>query len=355
MEIEFIPRFAKIKVIGLGGGGCNAVSRMVREEVQGADLIAVNTDAQALLLTEAPFKVQIGERLTKGLGVGGDPEIGRQAAEESRDRLQELVSGADMVFVTTGMGGGTGTGAAPVLAELAKEAGALTVGIVTKPFLFEGARRQDVALEGIARLNEKADTVIIIPNERLLQICGRDLLLENAFRMVDDVLRQGVQAITEVVTVPGIINLDFADVKAVMANAGPAWMAVGQAGGHSRAKEAAQAALQSPLLDVSIEGAKSVLFTFTGNINQTTLYEVNEAAELIKSAVDPEANVIFGVVYDSKMGNEVRLTLIATGFAAKRKAPLPSKEETHLFLRYLGEEDKLDTPTFLRQRPLRRQ
>jgi cell division protein FtsZ len=265
--------------------------------------------------------------------------------------LQELIKDADMVFITAGMGGGTGTGAAPVLAELAKEAGTLTVGIVTKPFAFEGTRRQKVAEAGITRLTEKVDTLIIIPNERLLTICSRDLLVENAFKMVDDILRQGVQAITGVIVIPGVINLDFADVKAVMKDAGHAWMAIGQASGHDRAREAAQAALSSPLLETSIDGATSVLFTFTGGISQTTLYEVNEAAEIIKGVVDPDANVIFGVVYDPNMGNEVRLTLVATGFTTKRKPPPPPQDEMQRLLRYLDEEDKLDTPTFLRHRP----
>jgi cell division protein FtsZ len=353
-EQEFVPRLAKIKVMGLGGGGSNAVSRMVREGIGGVEFIAANTDAQALLYTEAPNRVQIGPRLTKGLGVGGDPEMGLAAAEESRDLLREIVTGCDMLFLAAGMGGGTGTGAISVVAELAKEAEILTVGIVTKPFAFEGGRRLKVAEEGIARLLEKIDTVIIIPNERLLAVCDPDLLMDDAFRMVDDVMSQGVQAISGIITTPGVINLDFADVRAVMKDAGPAWMAIGQGGGRDRARDAAQAAVSSPLLDVSIQGATSVLFNITGDIGHTTLNEVNQAAEIIGSAVDPEANIIFGAVYDSKMENEVRLTLIATGFSAKRKAALPKAEEMRELLRFLEEEEKLDTPTFLRRRPPRK-
>jgi cell division protein FtsZ len=341
---------AKIKVIGLGGGGCNAVNRMVKEGIYGIDFTAINTDTQALHSIEVPRKIQIGERLTKGLGVGGDHQVGQEAAEESREELRELVTGADMVFLTVGMGGGTGTGGAPIIAELAKEAEALTIGIVTRPFSFEGLRRQKVAEEGINHLLEKVDTLIIIPNDRLLAVANRDILLEDAFSMVDDVLRRGVQAITDIITVPGVINVDFADVRAVMRDGGPAWLSIGQGTGRERAKDAARDALDSPLLDVSIEGAKGVLFNITGSISQTTLHEVNEAAELIHSAVDPEANIIFGAVYDPRMENRVRLTLIATGFAAKKKPAPPKKEEMRQLLKYLEEEDKLDTPTFLRRR-----
>jgi cell division protein FtsZ len=353
-DAQFVPTLAKIKVVGVGGGGSNAVSRMVREGIGGVEFYAVNTDAQALLYAEAPNRIQIGPKLTKGLGVGGDPDVGLQAAEESRDLLRNIIGGCDMLFITAGMGGGTGTGAAPVVAEVAREAGILTVGIVTRPFGFEGARRQKVAEDGIARLAERVDTVILIPNERLLAICSRDLLMDDAFKMVDDVLSQGVQAITGLITTPGVINLDFADVKAVMKDAGPAWLAIGQAGGRNRARDAAQAAIASPLLDVSIEGATAVLLNITGDITQTTLHEVSEAAEIIRSAVDPEANIVFGAVYDPKMESEVRLTLIATGFSAKRKAALPKGEEMRQLLKFLEEEEKLDTPTFLRRRPLRK-
>lgn len=347
---QFVTKSANIKVIGLGGGGSNAVSRMVREGIRGVDFISVNTDAQALQTAEAATRIQIGERLTKGLGSGGDPEVGRQAAEESIDVLREAIGECDMLFITTGMGGGTGTGAASVVAEIAKEAGTLSIGIVTRPFNFEGTRRQRVAEEGIANLASKVDTLIVIPNERLLTLADRDLLVDNAFRMVDDVLKHGVQAISELVTVPGVINLDFADVKAVMKNAGPAWLAIGHGSGHNRARDAAQEAISSQLLDVSIEGAKGILFNITGAIGQTTLHEVNEAAEIIRGAVDPEANIIFGVVYEPKMENDVRLTLVATGFSAKKKVALPEREEMRQLLRFLEEEDKLDTPTFLRRR-----
>ena len=350
---EFIAKYAKIKVIGIGGGGCNAVTRMVREGIRGVNFIAANTDVQALQYAEAPTKIQIGERLTRGLGVGGDPQKGLEAAEESRDQLREAIGDADLLFITTGMGGGTGTGGASIVAELAREAEALTIGIVTKPFLFEGRRREKVAEEGIVNLSDKVDTLIVIPNERLLTIANRDLLVDRAFKMVDDILRQGVQAITELITVPGVVNLDFADIQAVMKDAGPAWLAIGQGSGHNRARDAAQAAISSPLLDISIEGAKGVIFNITGGISQTTLHEVNEAAEIIQAAVDPEANIIFGVVYDPKMENEVRLTLVATGFTAKKKPALPPREEMRQLLKFLEEEDKLDTPTFLRRRPPR--
>ncbi len=347
---QFTTKFAKIKVIGAGGGGSNAVSRMVREGIRGVDFISVNTDAQALQYAEAPTRIQIGEKITRGLGVGGDPEVGRQAAEESIDVLRETIGDCDMLFITTGMGGGTGTGAAPVIAELAKAAEVLTIGIVTRPFNFEGARRARVAEEGIASLADKVDTLIVIPNERLLSLADRDLLVDNAFRMVDDILKHGVQAISELITVPGVINLDFADVKAVMQNAGPAWLAIGHGSGHQRARDAAQEAITSPLLDVNIDGAKGIIFNITGAIGQTTLHEVNEAAEIIRGAVDPEANIIFGVVYDPKMENDVRLTLVATGFTAKKRVVLPEREEMRQLLRFLEEEDKLDTPTFLRRR-----
>ena len=284
-KTSFVPNPAKIKVIGLGGGGCNAVTRMVREEIQGVEFIAMNTDAQALSITEAPTRVQIGEKLTKGLGVGGDHTKGAKAAEESRDELQELVSAADMVFITCGMGGGTGTGAAPTIAEIAKQTGALTIAVVTKPFSFEGNHRCQVADDGILRLLGKVDTLIIIPNDRLLDLCDQKTAVDSAFMMADDVLRHGVQAIAEVITVPGLINLDFADIRSIMKNAGPAWMSVGRGRGQNRAVEAAKAALNSPLLDVSIGGAKGVLFNVCGGSN-LTLFECNEAADVIASSVD---------------------------------------------------------------------
>ena len=343
---------AKIKVIGLGGGGCNAITRMVQEEIQGVEFIAMNTDAQAMAMTEAPIRIQLGERLTRGLGVGGDHAFGQRAAEESRDEVKEVVTGADMVFITAGMGGGTGTGAAPTVAEIAKQSGALTIAVVTKPFAFEGAHRCQVAEEGINQLLDKVDTLIIIPNDRLLGLCDQKTGVDNAFKMADDVLRHGVQAISEVITVPGVINLDFADVKAVMQDAGPAWMSIGRGSGQNRAVDAAKEALASPLLDVSASGSKGVLFNVVGS-NSLTLFEVNEAAEVIKQAVDPEANIIFGVAHDADMDKEVTITLIATGFLSKKgMAGVGRDEELNQFLSSLKKsEDELDVPSFLR-RPL---
>jgi len=349
-KASFVPNPAKIKVIGLGGGGCNAVTRMHQEGMQGVELIAMNTDAQALAITEAPIRVQLGEKLSRGLGVGGDHNAGQKAAEESRDELSDLVCGADMVFITGGMGGGTGTGAAPVVADLAKQSGALTIAVVTKPFTFEGVHRSDVAQEGIARLLGKVDTLIIIPNDRLLDICDQKAGVDNAFKMADDVLRHGVQAITEVITVPGMINLDFADVRAVMKDAGPAWMSMGIGSGKSRAVDAAKEALASPLLDVSIDGSQGVLFNIVGN-DSLTLYEVNEAAEAVKAAVDPDANIIFGVAHDPDMDGNVRITLVATGFASKSGMPETSDNEYDQLLKGLKSEEELDVPSFLR-RPL---
>jgi len=350
-KTTFSPNPAKIKVIGLGGGGCNAITRMVREQIQGVEFIGVNTDAQALSITEAPIRVQLGEKLTKGLGVGGDHVMGQKAAEESRDELSELISGADMVFITCGMGGGTGTGAAPVVAEISKQTGALTIAVVTKPFTFEGIHRTEVSDDGIVRLLGKVDTLIIIPNDRLLDLCDQKTVVDNAFKLADDVLRHGVQAIAEVITVPGLINLDFADVKAVMKDAGPAWMSMGVGSSKNRAVDAATEALASPLLDVSVEGAKGVLFNVAGGTG-LTLFEVNEAADVIKQAVDPEANIIFGVVQDPSMGEEIRITLIATGFASKLGLAGISREDEFMqLLKGLKSEEELDTPAFLR-RPL---
>ena len=351
-KTTFSPNPAKIKVIGLGGGGCNAVTRMVREQIQGVEFIGMNTDAQALSITEAPTRVQLGEKLTKGLGVGGDHVMGQKAAEENRDELSELLSGSDMVFITCGMGGGTGTGAAPVVAEVSKQIGALTIAVVTKPFTFEGVHRTEVAEDGIVRLLGKVDTLIIIPNDRLLDLCDQKTVVDNAFKLADDVLRHGVQAIAEVIIVPGLINLDFADVKAVMKDAGPAWMSMGVGSSKNRAVDAATEALASPLLDVSVEGAKGVLFNVAGGTG-LTLFEVNEAADVIKQAVDPEANIIFGVVQDPSMGEEVRITLIATGFTSKLGlAGVSREDEFNELLRGLkGKEEELDVPAFLR-RPL---
>ncbi len=347
-KTSFVPNPAKIKVLGLGGGGCNAITRMVQEEIQGVDFIGINTDAQALLLTEAPVRIQIGEKLTRGLGVGGDHIMGLKAAEQSRDELRECIAGADMVFITAGMGGGTGTGAAPAVAELAKEAHALTIAVVTKPFAFEGVHRREVAEEGIARLLDKVDTLIVIPNDRLISLCDNKTAVGNAFKIADDVLRHGVQSIAEVITVPGVINLDFADVKAVMKDAGPAWMSIGHGTGQNRAIDAAKAALASPLLDVSVEGAKGVLFNVCGG-SSLTLFEVNEAAEVIGKAVDPEANIIFGVVFDPKMDNEVRITLVCTGFVTARGPKIRKDEELRQLLQSMEGEHELDVPTFLRR------
>ena len=348
---SFAPNPARIKVIGLGGGGSNAISRMVRDEIQGVEFIAMNTDAQALALTEAPIRIQLGEKISRGLGVGGDHALGQKAAEETRDELREVVTGADMVFITAGMGGGTGTGAAPVIAETSKASGALTIAIVTKPFNFEGTRRCKVAEEGIANLLDKVDTLIIIPNDRLLSLCDNQTDVDAAFRMADDVLKHGVQAISEVITVPGLINLDFADVKAVMKDAGPAWMSIGIGTGKNRAIDAAKEALASPLLDVTLDGSNGVLFNVVGG-DSLTLFEVNEAAEVIKEAVDPEANIIFGVARDPEMDKDIRITLIATGFTSKIGMPGSDRDdELNRMLQGMKTEEEMDMPSFLR-RPL---
>jgi len=341
---------AKIKVIGLGGGGCNAITRMVQEQIQGVEFIAANTDAQAMALTEAPTRIQLGERLTRGLGVGGDHSLGHKAAEESRDEVKEAISGADMVFITCGMGGGTGTGAAAPIAEIAKQSGALTIAVVTKPFSFEGSNRTKVADEGIAQLLGKVDTLIIIPNDRLLDLCDQKTGVDTAFKMADDVLRHGVQAISDVITVPGMINLDFADVKAVMKDAGPAWMSIGRGSGQNRAVDAAKEALASPLLDVSASGSKGVLFNVVGGSN-LSLFEVNQAAEVIRQAVDPEANIIFGVASNAEMDKDLQITLIATGFVANREMPGAGEDaELNKMLTNLKKsEDELDVPSFLRR------
>ena len=342
----FTPTPAKIKAIGIGGGGCNAISRMVREGIRGVDFIAMNTDAQALALTEAPTRIQLGEKLTRGLGVGGDHRAGNKAAEESHQIIEELVEGADMVFVSSGMGGGTGTGGIPVVSQIAKESGALTIGVVTKPFSFEGGHRSEVAEEGILNLSDKVDTLIIIPNDRLLNLCDAKTTVDSAFKLADDALLLGVQAISEVVTVPGLINLDFADIKSVMKNSGPAWMSVGKGSGQNRAAEAAKAALASPLLDVSINGSKGVLFNITGG-SSLTLFECNEAAQVISQAVDPRANIIFGVVFDPKLDSEIKITVIATGFSSQYGKGAPNLEELRRLIK--GGGDTLDVPSFLRR------
>jgi cell division protein FtsZ len=310
---QSVETFARIKVIGVGGGGQNAVNRMIEEGIEGVEFIATNTDAQALTLSKAPIRVRLGDKLTRGLGAGGDPEIGRKAAEESGDELYNVLKGADMVFVTAGMGGGTGTGAAPVVSQVAKECGALTIGVVTRPFTFEGGRRSQAAEAGVTKMKEHAHTLISIPNDRLLQLADKKSSLQDAFRMADDVLRQGIQGISELITVPGLINLDFADVRAIMSEGGAALMAVGRGNGEDRAKNAAEQAISSQLLDITIDGARGVLFNVTGGPN-LTLFEVNQAAAIIRETAHPDVNMIFGAVIDSDMGDEVRVTVIATGF-----------------------------------------
>jgi cell division protein FtsZ len=321
---------------------------MVREQLHGVEFIGMNTDAQALEITEAMQRIQLGEKLTRGLGAGGDHLIGRKAAEESRDSIAEVVSGADMIFITAGMGGGTGTGSAPIVAEVAKKSGALTIAVVTKPFSFEGTHRNHTAEEGITALMENVDTLIIIPNDRLLDLCDQKTSVDGAFRLADEVLHHGVQAIAEVITVPGLINLDFADIRTIMKDAGPAWMSIGRGTGQNRAIDAAKQALASPLLDVSMQGAKGVLFNISGN--NLTLYEVNNAAEVIRQAVDPQANVIFGVVLDPNMGNDVRLTLIATGFMTRETMAGAAKEKELTRLLKGIEDDELDMPSYMRKR-----
>jgi cell division protein FtsZ len=323
--------FATIKVIGVGGGGGNAVNRMIDEGLGGVDFIAVNTDSQSLLLSKARTRVRIGDKLTRGLGAGGNPEIGRKAAEESADELYEVLRGADMVFITGGMGGGTGTGAAPVVAQVSKELGALTIGVVTRPFTFEGSRRIAAAEMGIEDLKGKVDTLIVIPNDRLLQIVDKRASLNDAFRMADDVLRQGIQGISELITVPGLINLDFADVRTIMSEGGAALMAVGMASGEDRARKAAEAAISSSLLDVTIDGARGILFNVTGGPDMS-LFEVNEAAAIIKETSHADVNLIFGAVIDENMRDQIRITVIATGFERQsgvttRMMPKPAMSE----------------------------
>lgn len=315
-----IARFAKIKVIGIGGGGCNAVNSMIiNNQISGVDFLAVNTDAQALLTSQAQTKIQIGDMLTRGLGAGGNPELGKQAAEESREKIKDFLRETDMVFLTCGEGGGTGTGATPVIAEVAKEVGCLTVAVVTKPFRFEGTRRMVSAEEGILNLKDKVDTLIVIPNQRLLEVIDRKMTLLEAFRVADSVLSQGVQGISDLITTPGLINVDFADVRSIMTNAGSALMGIGTGVGENRAATAARTAIASPLLEISVQGAKGVLFNITGG-NDLTMAEVDEAAKLISAAVDPDANIIFGASVDESLVDQVKITVVATGFdETKRK------------------------------------
>ncbi|MCA9950250.1 MAG: cell division protein FtsZ [Anaerolineales bacterium] len=308
-----LENLAVIRVVGVGGGGSNAVNRMIAENVTGVDFVAVNTDNQALLLSDAPTRVRIGDKLTRGLGAGGNPEQGEKAATESLEEVYEILKGADMVFITAGMGGGTGTGAAPIIAKAAREQGALTIGVVTKPFMFEGSKRSNAAEQGIEQLREHVDTLIVIPNDRLLEITDKRVSLNDSFRMADDVLRQGIQGISELITVPGLINLDFADVKTIMSEGGAALMAVGHGDGDDRARVAAEQAVSSRLLDVTIDGARGILFNITGG-SDLSLFEVNQAAAIIRETAHPDANLIFGAVIDESMGDEIRITVIATGF-----------------------------------------
>jgi len=347
LDLDGLP---PIKVVGVGGGGCNAVNRMVQARILGVEFVGINTDTQALMRCEAESRVRIGDRITRGLGVGGDPERGRQAAEESRDEVKETLKGADMVFITAGMGGGTGTGAAPVVAQVAKDLGALTVAVVTRPFSFEGAKRKGNADQGVASLQQEVDTLIVIPNDRLLAVADEKTTVLESFLMADDVLRQGIQGISELITMPGDINLDFADVRRIMAEAGPALMAIGRASGDNRAVEAAQAAVASPLLDVSIHGATGILFNITSS-GSLGLHELNMAAQVIAEVVDPEAEIIFGTATDPTMGDDVKLTLIAVGFAAQEIYRSRAEEEEFRRIRAEAMENVADTdlPTFLRR------
>ena len=327
VEPSKMDTFALIKVIGVGGSGCAAINRMIQAKLRGVEFVAVNTDAQALAHNESGVKVQIGKETTKGLGAGSDPEIGRKAVEENKEEIYEVIKGADMVFVTCGMGGGTGTGAAPMIAEITKELGALTVGVVTKPFAFEGERRSKIAELGIEELKDKVDTLITIPNDRLLSVIDKKTSLYDAFMIVDDVLRQGVQGISDLIILHGIINVDFADVRAIMQDAGSALMGIGRASGDNRALEAAHAAIESPLLDLSIEGAKGILFNITGGPD-LSMYEIDEAAKAITEAADRDANIIFGAIIDEAMQGEIKITVVAAGFesGAKKKKEETSKE-----------------------------
>jgi len=340
LDLE-IEQFASLKVVGVGGGGTNAVNRMIAAGLRGVDFIAMNTDAQALAQSNAAIKIQLGEKLTKGLGAGGVPEIGLKAAEESREAIASALKGADMVFITAGMGGGTGTGGTPVVAECAKEAGALTVGVVTKPFSFEGRRRCSQADRGMAELRDKVDTLITIPNDRLLVVVDKKTPIIEAFRVADDVLRQGVQGISDLIAVPGLINLDFADVKAIMLDTGSALMGIGVGSGESRCTDAAKAAISSPLLEASIEGAKGVLLNITGG-PELGLFEVTDAAAIVAEACDDDANIIFGAVIDESLKEEVRVTVIATGFRGTTRTGLEDFDIKPF------DSDGLDVPKFLR-------
>ena len=361
-NITMMDGTATIKVIGVGGAGNNAVNRMIEAGIKGVDFIAVNTDRQALQTSRANTKIQIGEKITRGLGAGANPDIGAQSAEESKAEVSEILRGADMVFVTAGMGGGTGTGAAPIVAQVAKEMGILTIGVVTKPFTFEGKKRLSQAERGVESLKGKVDTLVVIPNDKLLQIIDRKTSIIEAFKMADDILRQGVQGISDLIAIPGLVNLDFADVKTIMLNQGMAHMGVGSASGENRAEDAAKQAIQSPLLETSIEGARGVIINITGG-EDLGLHEVNTAAELVQRSVDPEANIIFGTAIDETLGDEIQITVIATGFEKgheqtstsigvdnlvsktweKKVNAIPASSETS------SSQNDLDIPSFLRK------
>ena len=358
MPLDFdveTQQFANIRVIGVGGGGNNAINRMIEAGLKGVEFIAVNTDAQSLYLSKAEKKIQVGEKLTKGLGAGADPDIGKKAAEETADEIKRALQGADMVFVTAGMGGGTGTGGAPVIARISREVGALTVGVVTRPFSFEGRKRNQQADVGIQSLREEVDSLITIPNDRLLQVVDKHTGFNDAFKIADDILRQGVQGISDLIAVPGVINCDFADVQTIMQNTGSALMGIGTASGENRAAEAARMAISSPLLETSIEGAKGVLFNISGG-NNLTLFEINEAAEIIHQAADLEANIIFGANIDDSLDDEVRVTVIATGFATSRTQQLSESHTSTQQRRGMDsppsflDKGDLDIPPFLRRR-----
>ena len=344
-----VGQLVEIKVIGIGGGGGNAVNRMIEAKLQGVKYISANTDAQVLAFSNAEHKIQIGSGITKGLGSGSNPDIGRRAVEEDKDKISKALEGADMVFITAGMGGGTGTGGAPLVAQIAKDLGALTVGVVTKPFSFEGHRRMRQAEEGIKLLKEKVDTLIVIPNDRLLQVVDENTPLLEAFKVSDEVLLHGVQGITDIVVEPGLINVDFADVKMIIENAGSAIMGVGRAGGENRAIKAAERAINSPILETNIEGAKGILFNISGSPN-LTLHEVNKAAEIIAKAANPEANIIFGAVINSELNDEIKITVIAAGFETfEKKREIHELEEVGISEEKISYDD-LEIPTFLREK-----
>ncbi len=348
-----MEQFAQIKVVGVGGGGNNAINRMIQYGLKGVDYISINTDKQALYLSKSNHKIQIGEKITKGLGAGANPEIGQKAAEESREEIQHALEGCDMVFITAGMGGGTGTGAAPIVAEIAKNMGILTVGVVTKPFMFEGRRRMNNAEMGIAELKERVDTLVTIPNDRLLQVVEKRTSMLEAFKIADDVLRQGVQGISDLIAVPGLVNLDFADVRTIMKEKGLAHMGIGRGSGENRAVEAAKQAIQSPLLETTIDGATGILLNITGG-ESLGLFEVNEAAELVAQAAHPDANIIFGAVIDENLEDEVRITVIATGFeqvnaASTTESRRGSNRLNDSIFNSDFQEDNLVIPTFLRR------